>query len=165
MTAAKKNKDAVLQEGDIAPDFALPTDGNGEFKLSELRGKNIVLYFYPKDNTPGCTTESKDFRDLADEFAAADTLIFGVSKDSVKSHNNFKEKYGLPFPLISDENAEMIETYNVWKEKSMYGKTFMGIERSTFLINKEGTIEKVWRKVKVNGHAQEVLDAAKKLHA
>ena len=161
----KESAKKILKEGDIAPDFTLPTDGNGEFTLSQLRGKNIVLYFYPKDNTPGCTTESKDFRDLADEFEKTDTLIFGVSKDSVKSHDKFREKYCLPFPLISDEKGEMIEAYNVWKEKSMYGKTFMGIERTTFLLNKDGVISKVWRKVKVSDHAKEVLDASKELVA
>ncbi len=163
MTTKAENNGRNMKEGDLAPDFTLPTDNNGEFTLSALRGKNIVLYFYPKDSTPGCTTESKDFRDLADDFKKTDTLIFGVSKDSVKSHDKFKEKYCLPFPLISDEEGKVIETYGVWKEKSMYGKTFMGIERSTFLIDKEGKLNKIWRKVKVNGHAAEVLEASKLL--
>ncbi len=155
------SKSSDLQAGDQAPDFTLPTDNDGEVTLSALKGKKVVLYFYPKDSTPGCTTESKDFRDLASAFDEQNTIIFGASKDGIKSHNKFKENNCLPFQLISDEEGKMLEAYNVWKEKQMYGKTYMGIERSTFLIDQNGVIEKIWRKVKVKGHAAEVLDTIK----
>ncbi len=147
-----------IKEGELAPDFDLPTDGEGRKKLSSLKGKNIVLYFYPKDDTPGCTQESKDFRDLLDCFEKNDTVILGLSKDSVKKHDKFKEKYDLPFNLLSDEECNVIKTYGSWVEKSMYGKKYMGIDRSTFLIDKNGVLSKIWRKVKVKGHAQEVLE-------
>lgn len=152
-----------LSVGDAAPDFTLPTDGGGSITLSDLKGKPVVLYFYPKDSTPGCTTEACDFRDLEPDFSGVDATIIGVSKDSVKRHDSFKTKQGLTFPLASDADSDVCERYGVWKEKSMYGKTFMGIERSTFLIATDGTIAKIWPKVKVKGHAAEVLEAAKAL--
>ena len=150
----------MLEAGAIAPDFTLPTDGAGALTLSEQKGRKVVIYFYPKDDTPGCTLESKEFADLAVEFAKAGALIFGVSKDDVKSHDKFKAKYCLPFTLLSD-NAGMAENYGVWKEKSMYGKKYMGIERTTFLIDGEGKIARVWNKVKPEGHAADVLAAVK----
>jgi peroxiredoxin Q/BCP len=152
-----------LKEGNFAPDFTLDTDGNGQVTLSELRGKNVVLYFYPKDDTPGCTLEAKDFADNMTGFNANNTVIFGVSKDPVKSHDKFKEKYCLPFTLASDANSTVCEAYGVWVEKSMYGKTYMGIERTTFLINSKGKIVKIWRKVKVDGHVDEVLSEVRSL--
>ncbi|EKV26139.1 Thiol peroxidase, Bcp-type [Caenispirillum salinarum AK4] len=152
-----------LSVGDAAPDFTLPTDGGGSVSLSALKGKPVVLYFYPKDATPGCTTEACDFRDLEPDFSGVDAVIIGVSKDSVKKHDSFKAKQGLTFPLASDADSDVCERYGVWKEKSMYGKTFWGIERTTFLIAPDGTIAQVWPKVKVKGHAAEVLDATKAL--
>ncbi len=149
--------------GSDAPDFDLATDGAGRVCLAKLKGKNVVLYFYPKDDTPGCTIESKDFRDLTKEFDASDTVIIGLSRDSVKSHDKFKEKYCLPFALASDEDGAVCEAYGVWVEKSMYGKKYMGIERTTVLIDKQGKIAQLWPKVKVEGHAKEVLEAAKAL--
>jgi peroxiredoxin Q/BCP len=161
MTKAAKKNDAILSEGDKAPDFTLPTDGNNSVTLAGFKGKkNVVLYFYPKDDTPGCTIEAKDFGALTPEFAKADTIIIGLSKDPVKSHDKFKEKYCLPFTLASDAEDEVCEAYGVWVEKSMYGKTYMGINRATFLIDKKGVIKKVWPKVQVEGHAAEVLKAA-----
>jgi len=149
--------------GKPAPDFTLPTDGAGEVKLSELKGKKVVLYFYPKDLTPGCTTESCDFRDRYRDFSGLDAEIIGISKDSIARHDKFKQKYDLPFPLASDETDRVCEAYDVWKEKSMYGKKYMGIERSTFLIDAKGVVRGEWRKVKVTGHADEVLMAAKEI--
>jgi len=148
---------------DAAPDFTLPRDGGGEVTLSELKGTPVVLYFYPKDNTPGCTKEAIAFSGDAQAFADAGAQVFGISKDSVKKHDNFVAKHGLSVPLLSDENGTVCEDYGVWKEKSMYGKTFWGIERSTFLIGGDGKIAKVWRKVKVDGHVAEVLDAVRAL--
>ncbi len=149
-----------LSTGDVAPDFTLPTDGGGEITLSSLRGSKVVIYFYPKDDTPGCTTESCSFRDNLPAFEGVDAKIIGISKDSVAKHDKFKTKYDLNFPLASDENGEVCESYGVWVEKSMYGKKYMGIDRSTFLIDEEGKIVQVWRKVKVPGHVEEVLEAA-----
>lgn len=146
-----------LQEGQQAPDFTLPTDGDGQLTLSDLRGKKVVLYFYPKDDTPGCTQESKDFKDAEQAFAQANAIIVGISKDSVTSHDKFKQKYALPFALASDETCDVIKAYDTWKEKSMYGKKYMGVERTTVLIDEHGIVQKIWRKVKVKGHAQEVL--------
>lgn len=146
----------TLKIGDPAPDFTLPTDGNGEITLSNLKGQNVILYFYPKDNTPGCTTESCDFRDALPDFEQLDTAVIGISKCSVKKHDNFKKKQNLNFPLASDENGNVCETYGVWKEKSMYGKKFMGIERTTFLIDTNGIIKHIWNKVKVKGHVEDV---------
>lgn len=154
--------DTPLTVGDMAPDFCLPTDNNGMLTLSELRGKTVVLYFYPKDDTPGCTVEAQDFARLHEDFAQAGAIVLGVSKDDVKKHDKFKAKYCLPFPLVSD-NAEMCETYGVWVEKSMYGKKYMGIDRSTFLIDPQGIIRHIWPKVKVTGHAEEVLAVLKKI--
>lgn len=146
--------------GDIAPDFNLATDSGGELSLSSLRGKKIVLYFYPKDMTPGCTTEAEGFRDAIGAFGAANTEIIGVSKDSVKRHDNFKAKYDLPFTLVADVDGEACEAYGVWVEKKNYGRTYMGIERSTFLIDEKGKITQMWRKVRVKGHVDNVLEAA-----
>lgn len=158
MTAVAKKNAAELLVGDKAPDFSLPSDGGKTISLSALKGKNVVLYFYPKDDTPGCTVEAKDFRDTIKDFEKLNTVILGVSKDSVDSHDAFKKKYCLPFALISAD-GDMCEAYGVWKEKSMYGKTYMGIERTTFLIDKTGKIANLWRKVKVDGHVAEVLAA------
>ncbi len=153
----------ALNEGDKAPDFNLATDGGGKVKLSALKGKKVVLYFYPKDDTPGCTTESCDFRDGHPKFEKEGVEIIGISKDSAESHDKFKAKYDLNFTLAADPDLEAIKAYEVWKEKNMYGKTTMGVERSTFLIDETGKIAKVWRKVSVNGHADEVLKAAKEV--
>jgi thioredoxin-dependent peroxiredoxin len=153
----------MLTPGDKAPDFTLPRDGGGEVSLSGLFPKKVVIYFYPKDDTPGCTTEALDFTRLADEFAAAGTVVVGLSKDSVKAHDKFCKKHGLGVILASDEAGDTCERYGVWGEKSMYGRTYMGIERTTVLIDGSGKIARIWPKVKVNGHADEVLDAARAL--
>ena len=150
-------------QGDKAPDFTLPRDGGGEVTLTGLFPKKVVLYFYPKDDTPGCTTEALDFTRLADEFAAAGTVVVGISKDSVKAHDRFCKKHGLGIILGSDEDGQVCKDYGVWVEKNMYGRTYIGIERTTFLIDATGTIARVWPKVKVNGHADQVLDAARAL--
>jgi peroxiredoxin Q/BCP len=150
----------TLAAGDRAPDFTLPTDGGGNVSLQGLKGRKVVLYFYPKDDTSGCTMEAKSFNDHKAKFAAAGAEIIGVSADSVASHDKFKKKYGLGFTLASDEEKKMLEDYGVWVEKSMYGKKYMGIERSTFLIGADGKILKAWTKVKVPGHVEEVLAAA-----
>ncbi len=152
-----------LNEGMSAPNFALPTNGGETIELSRLNGQNVVVYFYPKDNTPGCTTEALDFTSMKDDFAAANTVIIGISADSVRKHDNFVAKYDLGITLASDESTEVCNAYGVWVEKKMYGKTFMGIERATFLIGADGKLSKIWRKVKVKGHAEEVLQAAKTL--
>ncbi|MFQ3549452.1 MAG: thioredoxin-dependent thiol peroxidase [Armatimonadota bacterium] len=154
----------MLNVGDKAPDFTLPTIGGKTISLSDYLGKkNVVLYFYPKDDTPGCTKEACSFRDFQAEFEEADSVILGVSIDSVKSHEKFAEKYNLHFPLLADEEKKVVSDYQVWKEKSMYGKTFLGIERTTFAIDKEGIIRKIWHKVKVEGHIDEVLEFVKSL--
>lgn len=150
-------------EGKKAPAFSMPTDGEGSTSLKDLKGQMVVLYFYPKDSTPGCTIEACDFRDLMADFSKIDATIIGVSKDSVKRHDNFKSKYELPFALASDAESDVCERYGVWVEKSMYGRKYMGIERATFLIDAKGTVRKVWRKVKVKGHADEVLAAIQAL--
>ena len=150
-----------LDVGDSAPDFTLPTDGGGELTLSSLRGKKVVLYFYPKDMTPGCTTEAEGFRDAIRDFAKANTEIVGVSKDSVKRHDNFIAKHDLLFRLVSDADGAACEAFGVWVEKKNYGRTYMGIERSTFLIDEQGKIAEIWRKVRVKGHVEKVLDAAR----
>ena len=152
-----------LAVGDKAPDFTMPTDGGGEVSLKALKGKTVMLYFYPRDDTPGCTTEACAFRDSLPDFSKAKAVIIGVSKDSVASHDKFKTKFKLPFPLASDADGEVCEAYGVWAQKSMYGKTYMGIERSTFLIDDKGVVRDIWRKVKVDGHAAEVLKAAEAL--
>jgi len=149
--------------GNAAPDFSMPTDGGGTIKLSDLKGKKVVLYFYPKDDTPGCTKEACGFNEALPDFSGVDAEIIGVSKDSVKKHDKFKNKYSLDFTLASDEEAGVCEDYGVWVEKSMYGKKYMGIERATFLIDKDGVVQNVWRKVKVPGHVDTVLEAAKAL--
>jgi peroxiredoxin Q/BCP len=151
---------AHLKEGDKAPDFELPADGGGQVNLSHFKGQKLVLYFYPKDDTSGCTSEAQAFAAAHRDFAKVGAAIVGVSKDSVKSHDKFKAKYDLNFPLGADVEGEVVERYGVWVEKSMYGRKYMGIERATFLIDGEGRIQKVWRKVKVPGHAAEVLAAA-----
>ena len=145
--------------GDKAPDFTMPTDGNGSVTLSKLRGKPVVLYFYPKDDTPGCTTEAKDFQAALPLFEAAGARVLGVSKDSVKRHDRFKAKYGLAFTLASDEAGGMVQAYGAWVEKSLYGRQYMGVDRSTLLIDPTGTIQRIWRKVRVPGHVAQVLAA------
>lgn len=146
---------------DKAPDFTLPTDGAGTVRLSDLKGQHVVLYFYPKDDTSGCTAEACQFRDLFPKFGRSDAVVIGISRDSVASHDKFKKKYKLPFTLAADEQGKVTERYGVWVQKSMYGRKYMGIERSTFLIDGKGVIRGVWRKVKVPGHAEEVLAAIK----
>lgn len=153
----------ALQAGDPAPDFTLARDGGGEISLASLRGRKIVLYAYPKDNTPACTAEAIAFNRLRQAFADCGTEIIGISPDSVKRHDNFKRKYELDFALLADEQQELAEAYGIWVEKSMYGRSFMGIERATFLIDAAGRIARIWRKVKVDGHAEEVLAAARDL--
>ncbi|MCB4454022.1 peroxiredoxin [Leisingera sp. McT4-56] len=153
----------MLDVSDPAPSFTLPRGGGGEVTLSSLRGAPVVLFFYPRDNTPGCTKESIAFSEALQSFADAGAHVFGISKDSLKKHENFTAKYGLTTPLLSDADSTVCEDYGVWKEKSMYGKKHWGIERSTFLIGADGNIARVWRKVKVDGHAQEVLDAVRAL--
>jgi peroxiredoxin Q/BCP len=148
------------QDGDKAPDFDLPTESGDRVKLSRLRGKPVVLYFYPKDDTSGCTLEAKDFSRLAKDFRKAGVEVIGVSPDSVESHQKFHKKYGLDVRLAADADKEVAGAYEVWVEKSMYGRKYMGVERSTFLIDKRGRIARSWHKVKVPGHAEEVLAAA-----
>ncbi|WP_297773011.1 peroxiredoxin [uncultured Roseovarius sp.] len=148
---------------DNAPDFTLPRDGGNTVTLSALNSGAVVLFFYPRDDTSGCTKEAVAFSGLKAEFDAAGATVMGISKDSVASHEKFRNKHALDVPLLSDEASETCEAYGVWKEKNMYGKKFFGIERSTFLIAPDGRIAKVWRKVKVPGHAEEVLDAVKAL--
>ncbi len=162
-TTAKAASLATLSEGDKAPDFTMPGSGGATVALSKMKGKNVVLYFYPKDDTPGCTLEGKEFSALKAKFDAANTEVIGVSKDSVASHDKFCGKYGYTITLASDESGSVCEDYGVWVEKSMYGKKYMGIERSTFLIDGKGQIARIWRKVKVDGHADEVLAAAQGL--
>ncbi len=145
------------------PAFTAAATGDQTVDLAALRGKNIVLYFYPKDSTPGCTTEGQDFRDLHNAFAQANTLVFGVSRDSLKSHANFKTKQCFPFELISDPDESLCKLFDVIKLKKLYGKEYLGIDRSTFLIDRDGVLRREWRTVKVKGHAQEVLEAAQAL--
>jgi len=154
-----------LSPSSPAPDFTVPTDGNGTITLSALQGKNIVLYFYPKDDTPGCTIEAKDFSEAEEAFTQQNTVILGISKDNVKSHDKFKEKYCLPFPLLSDSDGSICDAYGTWIEKSMYGKKYMGIDRATFLIDQKGIIRQIWRKVSVTNHVKEVLAAVQSLNA
>jgi len=152
-----------LSAGDNAPDFELPRDGGGKLSLASLRGQKVVLYFYPKDDTSGCTAESIDFSLLKPDFEKADAIVLGMSPDSVKSHDKFKTKHKLAVELVADEERKALESYGVWTEKSMYGRKYMGVERSTFLIGADGRIARIWRKVKVPGHAAEVLEAARTL--
>lgn len=158
----KKGRD-MIEEGKAAPDFTLPRDGGGEVTLSALKGKPAVVYFYPKADTSGCTKQAIGFTELGAEFAAAGCEVLGISKDPVKKLDKFRDKHSLGVTLLSDEGSDVCERYDVWKEKSMYGKTYMGIERSTFLIAADGTVAKAWRKVKVPGHVDEVLEAVKAL--
>ena len=152
-----------LTIGDKAPDFTLPTDGNGTVALKAQRGKSVIVYFYPKDDTSGCTKEACGFRDAMPDFSKIDATIIGISKDSVRAHDKFKQKYALPFTLASDESGEVCEKYGVWVQKSMYGRKYMGIERTTVLIDDKGVIRGLWPKVKIDGHVGEVLAAAKAL--
>ncbi|MBX5436017.1 MAG: thioredoxin-dependent thiol peroxidase [Alicyclobacillaceae bacterium] len=154
---------AELAVGQQAPDFTLPTHSGAEVSLSDLRGKVVVLYFYPKDDTPGCTREACSFRDLRAEFAAAGAEIYGVSRDSVESHAKFADKYDLTFPLLADVDGSVCRAYGVLKEKTMFGKTSLGIERTTFVIDREGKIAKIFPKVKVDGHADQVLKVVRAL--
>lgn len=147
----------MVSEGDQAPEFTLQADDGREISLSDYRGRKVVLYFYPKDETPGCTREAIEFRDIAKDFEEEDAVIFGVSKDSVQSHQKFKRKHELPFILLSDPEGKALDLYGVWKKKSLYGRTFMGTERTTFLIDEKGIVKKVYRKVKVKGHGRVCL--------
>lgn len=151
------------KEGTMAPGFSLANDQGGEVALDSLRGRPVVLYFYPKDDTPGCTKEACSFKERGAEYRREGAVILGVSKDPIESHARFRAKYGLDFPLLSDTSGRVLESYGVWKEKSLYGRTALGVERSTFLIDREGVIRKVWRKVKVDGHDEEVLQALRAL--
>lgn len=154
---------ALPEIGQDAPDFDLPRDGGGTIALSSLRGRPVVLYFYPKDDTSGCTTEAVDFTSLKPDFDKAGAIVLGLSPDSAKSHDKFKAKHGLDVVLASDEEKSVLEAYGVWTEKSMYGKKYMGVERTTILVGPDGKVVRVWPKVKVPGHAQAVLDAVRDL--
>ena len=148
-----------LKEGEAAPEISLDTDEGKPFNLSSLKGKNVVLYFYPKADTPGCTQEACEFRDRSPKFGKADTVIVGVSPDTDKAQAKFKQKFDLPFVLLADKDHEAAEAYGVWKEKSMYGRKYLGVDRTTFVIDKAGMVKKIFPKVKVDGHAEEVLAA------
>jgi thioredoxin-dependent peroxiredoxin len=152
-----------LAEGAKAPDFKLPTDGGGTFQLSANKGKPVVLFFYPKDDTSGCTAEAVAFSGAKTDFEKLGIVVAGISPDPVKSHDKFRDKHSLTVPLVSDEEKTALSAYGVWKEKSMYGKKYMGVERSTFLIGKDGKVARAWRKVSVPGHVDEVLAAARSL--
>ncbi|MCW8845306.1 MAG: peroxiredoxin [Gammaproteobacteria bacterium] len=147
----------------VVPDFSLPATGEKTITLSQLRGSLVVLYFYPKDSTPGCTTEGQEFRDSYLKFRRQNAIILGVSRDSLRSHENFRSKHGFQFDLISDSDEELCKLFDVIKEKNMYGRKVLGIERSTFLIDDQGVLRREWRKVKVKGHVEEVLEAVKAL--
>ena len=147
----------MLEVGDKAPEFTAPTDGGGKLTLKDLRGQKVILYFYPKDNTPGCTTEACDFRDNITALGKKGAAVVGVSPDGAASHDKFKGKFDLPFPLVSDPAHEISEAYGVWKEKSLYGRKFMGIERSTFVIDELGTIAEIHRKVRVKNHVDSLV--------
>ena len=153
----------MIAENTDAPDFTLPRDGEGEIALSSLKGGAVVLFFYPKDNTPGCTTEAIDFTARKADFAALNCTVLGISKDSVRKHDNFRTKHDLGIALLSDAESNVCEQYGVWQEKKMYGKTFMGIVRTTVLIGADGKIVRIWNKVKVPNHAQEVVEAVRTL--
>jgi thioredoxin-dependent peroxiredoxin len=152
-----------VEIGEKAPDFTLPTDGKGSVTLSALKGKKVILYFYPKDDTSGCTAEACGFRDALPDYSGTGSVVIGISKDSVASHDKFKKKHELPFILASDAGSDVCEKYGVWVEKSMYGRKYMGIARCTFLIDREGVVRGAWRKVRVPGHVAEVLRAARAL--
>ncbi|MBN9547418.1 MAG: peroxiredoxin [Alphaproteobacteria bacterium] len=154
---------ADLDAGDAAPQFDLPRDGGGSLSLAAFRGKPVVLYFYPQDDTTGCTNEAIDFSQLKPEFEKAGAAVIGLSPDSVKKHDKFKAKHSLSIDLVADEERKVIEAYHLWVEKTMYGRKYMGVERATFLIDKDGRIARVWRKVRVKGHAEEVLEAVRAL--
>ena len=154
---------AELAIGQTAPQFELPRDGGGTLSLASLKGKSVVLYFYPKDDTSGCTAEAIDFSGLKADFEKAGAVVIGLSPDSAKSHTKFKSKYDLAVDLVADEERNTLEAYGVWVEKSMYGRKYMGVERSTFLIAPDGSIARIWKKVKVPGHAKEVLEAVRAL--
>jgi peroxiredoxin Q/BCP len=154
---------AELKHADAAPDFDLPADGGGRVRLSDFRGKPLVVYFYPKDDTPGCTNEAKGFTEAAADFAAAGAAVVGISKDTVARHDKFKAKYALNLRLGADVDGAVIQAYGAWVEKSLYGRQYMGIERATFLIDRAGRIAKIWRKVKVAGHVAQVLEAVRGL--
>ena len=149
----------MLKEGDKAPAFKLETDGGKTVSLKDFKGKTVVLYFYPKDLTSGCTVEVCDFRDTLPQFKKKKTVVLGVSRDPVTQHEKFKEKYALTFPLLADLDGKVCEAYGVWKEKSLYGRKYMGIERTTYLIGADGKIQRIFPKVKVKGHALEVLNS------
>lgn len=153
----------TLEIGQPAPDFTLPTDGNGSVTLSALRGRTVIVYFYPKDNTSGCTKEACGFRDALPDFSAAEAVVIGISKDSVASHDKFKTAQNLPFTLASDPEGTVVQAYDSWVEKSMYGRKYFGIDRATFLIDREGVIRGIWHKVKVPGHVDAVLKAVRGL--
>jgi peroxiredoxin Q/BCP len=150
---------STVTEGEAAPDFTLPASGGGEVALHDLRGKNVILYFYPADDTSGCTKEACQFRDLFPNFSGADAVILGVSPDDVSSHDKFAAKYSLPFTLLADPDHEVATAYGVWSQKSNFGKKYMGIVRSTFLIDPDGKLKRIWRSVKVDDHANQVLKA------
>ena len=152
-----------VKTGKKVPDFTLPATGDQDISLSDFKGKNVVVYFYPKDSTSGCTTEGQNFRDKIATFRRRKTVILGVSRDSIRSHENFKEKQAFPFELLSDADEKLCKLFDVIKEKNMYGRKVMGIERSTFLIDAKGVLRREWRKVKVAGHVDEVLEAVKEL--
>jgi peroxiredoxin Q/BCP len=154
---------ADLDMGDMAPDFVLPRDGGGTISLKDLRGKPVVLYFYPQDDTTGCTKEAVAFSQLLPEFRKAGAAVVGLSPDSAKKHDKFKAKHGLVIDLAADEERKVIDAYHLWVEKQMYGRAYMGVERATFLIDKDGRIARVWRKVRVKGHAEAVLEAVRAL--
>ena len=154
---------STINPGATVADFELPATGDKTIKLSDLKGNNVVIYFYPKDSTPGCTLEGQDFRDNIEEFASRKTIILGVSRDSIKSHEKFKANQAFPFDLLSDETEQLCALFDVIREKNMYGKKVMGIERSTFLIDATGKLRNEWRKVKVKGHVNDVLEAVKAL--
>jgi len=151
----------MLKEGDKAPDFEVKDDQGNDVSLKDLRGKKVVLYFYPKDDTSGCTKEACDFRDNLGRIKRKDAVVLGVSPDNEKSHTKFKTKYDLPFPLLADIDKKIVNDYGVWKEKSMYGRKYMGVERTTFIIDEKGKIAKIFPKVKVEGHVDEVIEALK----
>jgi thioredoxin-dependent peroxiredoxin len=152
---------SILKEGDAAPDFVLPTDGGGNFRLSDKRGAPVVIYFYPKDDTSGCTKEAIDFSQRKADFEEMETLVVGISPDTEAEHDKFKAKHGLSIILAADAEKKTAQAYGVWMEKSMYGRKYMGVDRSTFLVDRNGVIARIWRNVKVPGHVEDVLDSAR----